>query len=87
MKVGAAPLDWGTSDHLTSLEALMWRADTHRAMRSTVMADRGDLRVRIGDTGHAQIRNRRRRLLEETASVGNILGNEDPVRETPVRKL
>jgi diacylglycerol O-acyltransferase / wax synthase len=34
----AAPLDWGTSDELAALEALMWRADTDRAMRSTVMA-------------------------------------------------
>ena len=32
------PLDWGTSDELTPLETLMWRADTDRAMRSTVMA-------------------------------------------------
>jgi hypothetical protein len=34
----AAPLDWGTSDELSPLETLMWRADTDRAMRSTVMA-------------------------------------------------
>jgi WS/DGAT/MGAT family acyltransferase len=36
--VDAAPLKWGTSDELTALETLMWRADTDRAMRSTVMA-------------------------------------------------
>lgn len=34
----AAPLDWGTSEALSALETLMWRADTDRAMRSTMMA-------------------------------------------------
>jgi WS/DGAT/MGAT family acyltransferase len=34
----ASPLDWGTSGELTALDTLMWRADTDRAMRSTVMA-------------------------------------------------
>jgi diacylglycerol O-acyltransferase len=36
--VDAVPLAWGTSDALTSLDTLMWRADTDRAMRSTVLA-------------------------------------------------
>jgi diacylglycerol O-acyltransferase / wax synthase len=36
--VEAAPLEWGTSDVLTPLDTLMWRADTDRPMRSTVMA-------------------------------------------------
>jgi diacylglycerol O-acyltransferase / wax synthase len=34
----ASALDWGTTDELTPLETLMWRADTDRAMRSTMMA-------------------------------------------------
>jgi diacylglycerol O-acyltransferase / wax synthase len=34
----AAPLDWGTSDELSALETLMWRADSDRAMRSTMVA-------------------------------------------------
>jgi diacylglycerol O-acyltransferase / wax synthase len=38
VQTGRRPLDWGTSDELTPLETLMWRADTDRSMRSTVMA-------------------------------------------------
>lgn len=34
----AAPLDWGSSEELSALETLMWRADSDRAMRSTMMA-------------------------------------------------
>src|ERR1700751_1599216 len=30
--------DWGTTDELTPLETLMWRADVDRAMRSSMMA-------------------------------------------------
>jgi diacylglycerol O-acyltransferase / wax synthase len=36
--VDAASLVWGTSDELTPFETLMWRADSDRAMRSTMMA-------------------------------------------------
>ena len=32
------PLAWGTSDGLSPLDTLMWRADFNRAMRSTMMA-------------------------------------------------
>jgi len=34
----ARPLDWGSSSELTPFETLMWRADTDRSMRSTMMA-------------------------------------------------
>jgi diacylglycerol O-acyltransferase len=34
----ASALKWGTSDSITALDTLMWRADTDRTMRSTVMA-------------------------------------------------
>jgi hypothetical protein len=34
----AGPLDWGTAGELTPLDTVMWRADTDRALRSTVMA-------------------------------------------------
>jgi diacylglycerol O-acyltransferase / wax synthase len=37
-KADAAPLNWGTSDELSAFETLMWRADTDRSMRSTVVA-------------------------------------------------
>jgi len=34
----AIPLEWGTSENLSPLETLMWRADSDRAMRSAMMA-------------------------------------------------
>jgi diacylglycerol O-acyltransferase len=34
----AGPLNWGTAGALTPFDTVMWRADTDRAMRSTVMA-------------------------------------------------
>jgi diacylglycerol O-acyltransferase / wax synthase len=43
--VDGAPLDWGSSEELSALETLMWRADSDRAMRSTMMA------LEILDTG------------------------------------
>src|ERR1700757_4185606 len=36
--VDANSLDWGTSDELSPLETLMWRADAGRAVRSIMMA-------------------------------------------------
>lgn len=34
----AGPVNWGSSNELTPLDTLMWRADTDRAMRSTMIA-------------------------------------------------
>src|ERR1700724_2632938 len=36
--IETSPLEWGTLAGLTPLDTLMWRADTNRSMRSTVMA-------------------------------------------------
>ena len=47
----------------------------------------GDLRVAIGDARHVHIHDRRRRLLESTSPVRNLFGNENAVREAPMREL